>query len=175
MPEKNNERVIKMDFFDNGLKWTDAIEKDSEERALIPEGNYNARILWIEKGEFHGSAKLSACPKAMITMILDTGETPTPVTVSLLLHRRLEWKLKEFFRSVGRAKPGEAYVMCWDGLEGAKLRVHVGQRKYTDKFGEEHTFNEVDRFIDYFEGNFPDDPDWLIEAMKAENEEVLPF
>ncbi len=162
-----------MDYSNNGFKWNDSIEKDSEDRVLIPEGFYNARILWIEKGEFAGSAKLSACPKAIITMMLDTGETPTPITTTILLHRRLEWKIKEFFCAVGRAKHGEPYQMCWDGLEGARLRVHVGQRSYTDKFGEEHTVNEVDKFVDYFEGNFPDDPGWLLDAMAAD--EGLPF
>ena len=98
-------------------------------------------------------------------------------TESLFLHSLKTFLLIDalgfFFRAVGRAKHGEPYKMNWDGLEGARLRVHVGQRSYTDKFGEEHTVNEVDKFIDYYEGNFPDDPGWLLDAMTAE--EGLPF
>lgn len=165
-----------MNIDNNRFGWHDAIEKDSEDKALLPEGFYNARVLWVEKGEFAGSAKLSACPKAIITMMLDVGNVPTPITTTILLHRRLEWKIKEFFRAVGKAKHGEAYVMDWDNLGGAKLRVHVGQRSYTDKFGEQRTVNEVDKFVDYYEGNFPDDPAWLMEAIDAEvSEEGLPF
>lgn len=163
-----------MDFGNNGIGWNESIEKDSEERALVPEGSYNARILWIEKGEFKGSAKLSACPKAIITMMLDTGDVPTPITTTILLHRKLEWKVKEFFRAVGRAKHGEPYQMCWDGLEGAKLRVHVSRQTYTDKYGEERVSNQVDKYYDYDDSFFPEDPDWLLDAMKAEDED-LPF
>ena len=165
-----------MDYSNNGLGWNDSISKDSEDRALIPEGNYNARVLFVEKGEFQGSAKLSACPKAIITLMVDTGGIPAPVTVQLLLHRKLEWKIKEFFRSVGRAKQGEAYVMDWDNLQGAKLRVHVTQHTYTDKFGEERTSNQIDKFFDYDDRYFPHDPGWLSEAATAEElEEDIPF
>lgn len=165
-----------MDFSNNGFRWDDSIEKDSEERALVPEGDYNAKILWVEKGEFAGSARLSACPKAIITMVLDAGDTPVPITTTLLLHRRLEWKIKEFFRAVGRAKHGEAYVMDWENLGGAKLRVHVSNHTYLDKFGEEKVSNQVDKFYDYNENFFPCDPDWLQEAENAEEaENGLPF
>ena len=165
-----------MDFSNNSFGWHDAIEKDSEERTLVPEGAYNARILWVEKGEFQGSAKLSACPKAIITMMLDTGDTPVPITTTLLLHRRLEWKLKEFFRAVGLAKPGEAYVMDWENLGGAKLRVHVSKNTYTDRYEEERVSNQVDKFYDYNENVFPRDPAWLMEAMDAEiSDEGIPF
>ena len=165
-----------MDFSNNGLGWNDSISKDSEDRALIPEGNYNARVLFVEKGEFMGSAKLSACPKAIITLMVDTGEYPTPVTVQLLLRRKLEWKLKEFFRAVGLAKQGEEYRMNWENLKGAKLRVHVIQNTYTDKFGEERTSNQIDKFYDYDDRYFPHDPGWLSEATTAEElEEDIPF
>ncbi len=165
-----------MDFSNNGFGWNDSVEKDSEERALVPEGAYNAKILWIEKGEFAGSAKLSACPKAIITMMLDTGDTPTPITTTILLHRKLEWKIKEFFRAVGRAKHGEPYKMNWDGLEGARLRVHVSRHTFLDKYGEEKVSNQVDKFYDYNEDFFPRDPDWLQEAEHAEEaENGLPF
>ena len=162
-----------MDNTNKGFGWNDSIEQDSEDRALIPEGNYNARILWVEKGEFPGSAKLSACPKSTVTMLLDTGGVPAPITTSLLLHRRLEWKVKEFFRAVGRAKHGEPYTMNWDGLEGARLRVHVSRNTYTNRFGEEQQTNQVDRFYDYDASNFPEDAGWLLDAMAAE--EGLPF
>ena len=93
-----------MDFSNNSFGWNDAIKKDSEDRVLIPEGNYNARVLWVDRGEFPGSAKLSACPKAIVNLMVDVDGRPMPIIVQLLLHRRLEWKIKEFFRAVGRAK-----------------------------------------------------------------------
>ena len=162
-----------MNFDNNGFGWSDSISKDSEDRVLIPEGNYNARILWVDRGEFAGSAKLSACPKAIVNLMVDVDGKPMPTSVTILLHRRLEWKIKEFFRAIGRAKQGEPYVMDWTNLNGAKLRLHIRQKTYTNRYGDEAVANEVDKFYDYDSAFFPEDDGWLQEAMEADEAEEL--
>ena len=151
------------------MDWNTSIEDDGEGRKLLPPGEYNGRIVWVERGRFSGGRKIPPCNKAVVTIRVDTPDGPVELDTQLLLHKSLEWKLSSFFRAVGRKKTGERMVMSWDGLIGLPIRVHIGKRKY-GKDGEEHICSDIDRFIDYDPQNFPSDPAWLREAEQAEEE-----
>ena len=93
------------------------------------------------------------------------------MTVSLLVHRKLEWKLSQFFRAIGRKKHGEALNMDWSGLVGLPLKVHITIRSYTSRDGEERQCNDVDRFYDFDPDDFPADPEWMKDALAADVQE----
>ena len=159
---------------DNFLSaWTWSLTDDSDGYQLLQPGIYRARIKRFEQGEFKGSAKLSACPRAIITLAVETENGPQEVTVSLLVHKKLEWKLSQFFRAIGRKKHGEELQMDWSGLVGLPLKVHITIRSYTNRDGEERQCNDVDRFYDFDPDDFPKDPDWLADAMSADTADEL--
>ena len=151
--------------------WTWKLTDDSDGYRLLQPGVYRARIKRFEQGEFKGSAKLSACPRAIITLAVETENGPQEVTVSLLVHRKLEWKLSQFFRAIGRKKHGEALDMDWSGLVGLPLKVHLTIRSYTNHDGEERQCNDVDRFYDFDPDDFPADPEWMKDALAADVQE----
>ena len=151
------------------MDWNMSIEDDSEGYRLLHPGEYNGRIVRVERGRFNGGQKIPPCNKAVVTIRVDTPDGPLDLETTLLLHTSLEWKLSSFFRAVGRKKHGERVVMSWDGLTGLPIRVHIRNRRYV-KDGEERICNDIDRFIDYDPHNFPSDPAWLQEAMQAEEE-----
>ena len=151
--------------------WTWKLTDDSDGYRLLQPGIYRARIKRFEQSEFKGSAKLSACPRAIITLAVETENGPQEVTVSLLVHRKLEWKLSQFFRAIGRKKHGEALQMDWSGLVGLPLKVHITIRSYKNRDGEDRQCNDVDRFFDYDPDDFPADPEWMKDALAADVQE----
>ena len=148
--------------------WTWEIKNDGEEIKPMKPGIYPARISRFEQGDHMGSAKIPPCPKAILTLAVDSGNGPVEVKTTLLVHPRMEWKLSEFFRSIGRKRHGEALRMDWSNLVGQKLLVRIGPRSYVGSDGETHVANNVERFLDYNPDAFPKDPDWLKDAMAAD-------
>ena len=63
--------------------WTWNLEDDSDGYQLLQPGVYRAKIRRFEQGEFAGSAKLSACPKAILTLAVETENGPREVVTSL--------------------------------------------------------------------------------------------
>ena len=156
--------------------WDSVIEDDSNGYQLLTPGEYIGRVIWFDRDHFSGSAKMPACPKAVITIALELpdGKTAELVT-TLLVHPKTEWKLSEFFRAIGQKKHGERLKMDWSKVIGSRICVHVQNRKYTNRDGEERTVNDIDRYLDYDPSRFPADPKWLEEAMSQESEEEVDY
>ena len=87
--------------------WTWEIKNDGDEFKPLKPGIYPAKIRRFEQAEHPGSAKIPPCPKAVLTLAVDTGDGVQEVLTSLLVHPKMEWKLSEFFRSIGRKRHGE--------------------------------------------------------------------
>ena len=131
------------------MDWNDAIESDGQEFIVLEEGDYNFRVTSFERGHFPGSAKIPACNKAAITVLVETPDGNASVKFDLILFRTLEWRISAFFRRIGQKKHGERLVMDWNKVLGSQGRAHFKPRNYTNNYGEEKTVNDIDRFIDY--------------------------
>lgn len=136
----NNENMI--------MDWEDTIENDGQEFVVLPEGDYTFTITNFERGRFLGSAKIPPCNKATITISIDSDKGTATARFDLILYRSLEWRIASFFRCIGQKKHGEALVMNWNKVVGARGRAHIKPRSYM-KDGEERQVNDVDRFLDY--------------------------
>lgn len=136
----NNENMI--------MDWEDTIENDGQEFVVLPEGDYTFTITNFERGRFPGSAKIPPCNKATITISIDSDKGTATARFDLILYRSLEWRIASFFRCIGQKKHGEALVMNWNKVVGARGRAHIKPRSYM-KDGEERQVNDVDRFLDY--------------------------
>ena len=129
------------------IGWGDQIVADGGEFLLLDEGDYDFTVTAFERGRFPGSAKIPACNKAVLTLTVQTQKGEANAKYDLILWSSLEWKISEFFRSLGQKKSGEAFVPRWNEVVGSKGRAHFKPRKYL-KNGEERQVNDISKFYD---------------------------
>ena len=129
------------------IGWGDQIVADGGEFLLLDEGDYDFTVTAFERGRFPGSAKIPACNKAVLTLTVQTQKGEANTKYDLILWSSLEWKISEFFRSIGQKKSGEAFVPRWNEVVGSKGRAHFKPRKYL-KNGEERQVNDISKFYD---------------------------
>ena len=145
------------------LDWDATIEDDGQEFITLEEGDYNFTVTGFERGRFPGGPKIPACNKATITMQVKTDAGLAVIRTDLLLYKTLEWKLASFFRCVGLKKHGERVQIDWNTIVGCRGRAHFKTRSYKDKNGEDRVTNDVERFYDWDEKNFPVEAPKLID------------
>ena len=146
------------------MGWDDAIEQDGQEFLLLKEGDYIFTVSDFNRAMFPGSAKIPPCPKAELTLQVETDEGTAYVRCDLILSRNLEWRISSFFRCIGQKAHGEKCSPNWNAVVGARGRAHFKTRDYVNKNGENRTTNDVDKFYDYDES-----------IMKAPVEGFIPY
>ena len=102
----------------------------------------------FERGRHNGSSKIPPCNKAILTLGIDSPQGHASVTCNLFLYDRYEWKLCQFFTSIGARKHGERLRMNWNQVLGARGRCKVTVRPYTGNDGKERQANDIDRFLE---------------------------
>ena len=128
------------------LDWNSTIEKESEFE-LLPEGEYDFTVIAMERGRFNGSEKMSACPVANLTLeVRDDAGNVGKVFESLYLHRKSEWRLSQFFVSIGQKKKGEPLNPNWNEVPGASGRLELAINSY-QKNGETRKNNKVSKYL----------------------------
>jgi hypothetical protein len=101
---------------------------------LLPAGTYPFTVTKFERSRHEGSAKLPACPKAIVTIEIDGGDLgKTTRAENLFLHSKCEGLLCAFFTSIGHRKHGEPLRMDWGRVVGARGYAKVGVRKFEKK------------------------------------------
>jgi len=129
------------------MDWDDEIENDNAYEVL-PEGDYRFQVQRFERARYPGGAKIPPCKKAVLTLSVSNGAHSGTVTTNLLLHKSLEWKLCQFFTSIGQRRHGERLHMNWNGVPAAAGICRIGVRKWTGNDGKEHEGNEIAEFYD---------------------------
>ena len=153
------------------LDWDDTIESDGQEFVILQEDDYNFTVTGFERGRFPGGQKIPACNKAALTLQVSVPQGIAVIHTDLLLYKSMEWKLSAFFRCIGQKKHGERLVMDWNRVIGSHGRAHFKPRSYTDRDGNERQANDLDRFYDWDEKNFPADNNWT----EIADDDDLPF
>ena len=88
------------------LGWDDTIEKESAGFIILPEGDYEFKVLEFQRARHEGSEKLPPCNKGMISA---------------------------FFIGIGLKKHGEPLKMDWPRVVGRKGRAKIGIRMHDGK------------------------------------------
>lgn len=142
---------------DGALGWDDEIQKE-ESFVLLPEGDYRFTVVKLDKGRHDGSAKISACPKAIVDFSVTAPDgTVTTITENFLLHKKMEWKLSQFFASIGMKQKDEKLRMNWSpaliGKTGiCKIIVH----EYKGNDNQMHKKNQIEKlYPSYDQPNLP--------------------
>jgi len=134
------------------IGWDEEITAESMEWIPLPEGEYDFVVTKFERARYEPGphAKMPACPLAKIEiMVQEPGTTNTRnLQNNLFLHSRTEWKIAEFFKSIGQKKEGEPFRPNWQMMVGSRGRAKIGIRKYKDKNGNEREGNEVLNFLE---------------------------
>lgn len=136
------------------LGWDSAIEHDSEGFELLPEGDYNFRVIKFERGRHEGSDKLPPCNKATLTLEVSDGVHRGTLQHNLFLHSRTEGLLCAFFTAIGQRKHGERLNPRWDQVIGATGTCQVEIRTWRGRDGDTKQSNSIKRFYER-----PDTPD----------------
>lgn len=137
-----------MSEFEKELGWDDEISQESE-FVILPEGDYDFEVISFERSRSNGSDKLPPSNMAILNIRVTNGKDSTTVKEYLVLHTKMEWKLSQFFRSIGQKKQGEAVHMNWNAVPGARGRCKVVVEKYTNDKGEQKESNRIAKFYDY--------------------------
>ncbi len=128
------------------LGWDDEIKEEGNGFTLLPEGDYIFMIKKFDKARYDGGEKIPACPKAIVTFSISTNDGKcVDLQENFLLHKKMEWKLSEFFASIGMKKKDEPVRMLWSqeliGKQGVcKVIVHNYK-----KDGEDRQTNRIDK------------------------------
>lgn len=128
--------------------WDSEITSDGQEFILLEQGDYDFEVVSFERGRFDGSEKTPACNMAILSLRVKDNKTGQDVTVkeNLLLCSNMEWKISSFFGAIGLKKKGEPVRMNWQAVPGARGRLEIGHRTYTNNNGEQVTTNSVKKF-----------------------------
>lgn len=137
-----------MDDKNFSLDWDGILESDGSEQTILPEGDYPFVVEKLERGSFPGSEKMCPCHKATLSLTIITDKGPVTVYDDLILHKKMEWRLSQFFRAIGQKKKGERIVMNWNTVVGSRGMAHIAVNRYTDRNGQERTNNKVAKYLD---------------------------
>ena len=125
------------------LGWDSAIENDSPDYIILPDGEYDFTVKSFERGRHNGSDKVGPCPKAILTLGIDTPQGEATVRKELLLNSKLEGLVCEFFTCIGQRTHGQRVTMNWNAVPGAHGRCKIGTRVYNG-----NQYNEVKKFLE---------------------------
>ena len=137
--------------FERELNWDDEISNETGDYEPLPEGDYQFTVSKIERARSQGKGKLPPCNMAKVTLTVHGAEYDRDITVNLVLHSSLEWKLSQFFLSIGLKKHGEPLRMNWAGAIGKTGQCHVTIREYKRNDGGTGTANDIANFYAYDE------------------------
>lgn len=132
---------------DYELDWNSSISNDSPSFVVLPEGDYDFRVVDLERARHQGSAKLPPCSKAIVSIRIEDNGSVNIIKHNLFLHSRCEGLLCDFFCGIGQRSRGENKPMDWSKVVGAQGRAKVGFRTYI-KDGREYKVNEIKKFYE---------------------------
>lgn len=134
------------------LQLDEEIEYDGGNFRLLEPGIYPFRVKAVSIDYFNGSKSVPPCPRAQLTLVVGEGADASDVIDGILLYEddngNPNWKISEFYRSVGYKQHGQRVRMVWDEtLVGMTGWLVIENREYV-KDGETRKANQVKRYLD---------------------------
>ena len=128
------------------LGWYDEIQQESS-FILLPEGDYRFTVEKFDRARHAGSANIPPCNKAIVQFrVFSPDGSSVLLQENLFLHTKMEWKLSEFFASIGMKQKGQAAQMNWLQVCGKSGVCHVKIRTYDKKDGSgKGQSNQIDK------------------------------
>lgn len=128
------------------LGWDDEIQQESS-FILLPEGDYRFTVEKFDRARHNGSDKIPPCNKAILHFrVFSPDGSSVLLQENLFLHTKMEWKLSEFFASIGMKQKGQAARMNWQEVNGKSGICHVKIRNYDKKDGGVGQANKIEKW-----------------------------
>jgi hypothetical protein len=107
------------------LDWEGEFDATDEFILLAP-GYYPFTVKNLERERFQGSNKMAACPRAKLTLEVTAGNNTVNITDRIMLSTKTQWRVSQFFQSLGFAKDANGKRLCtgtksWKKLAGLSL------------------------------------------------------
>lgn len=133
--------------------WDDEISNEGTPFALFDAGTYPFTVVNFERSTYQPKPNYQAkVPTGTNMAILSlefinasTGEKST-VKENLYLYGKGEWRISQFFISIGQKKKGEPLRPNWQAVLGAKGIAELEINNYTDRDGNPGKNNRVKTF-----------------------------
>jgi hypothetical protein len=127
------------------------IENEDGGFVLLPDGNYDFTVNKVTRSRYEGSDKMPSCNAVSVELtVWGAGGDKTIITERFFLIKKFEWKLSQFFLSIGLKKHGEQLVMRWN-IEGYKGKCKVYIDNYKKQDGSDGQSNKIKKFYAYDE------------------------
>lgn len=129
------------------LDWNSTIDADAGkfENILLQPGEYSFMVKnWTQK-EYQprtDSGKIPPCPMAEMQLEIESDQGTVQVFDNLYLAKNMEWKLAQFFTSIGFATDDGQIQMRWDQIIGKTGRVNIQHREYNGTY-----YNRVEAYL----------------------------
>jgi hypothetical protein len=134
------------------FNWDSIIESPPEggsDFVLLPPGYYPFTVTAFERGQHNGSAKLPSCPKAIVTLLIDT----TTIKASFFLFGTTVGMITGFFTACGLRKHADALdLTLFPKSIGCSGYCKLIIREYTGRDGKQYKSNEVKTWLEPVEG-----------------------
>lgn len=126
------------------------IENEDGGFTLLPDGDYDFTVNKVTRGRYEGSDKMPACNSVTVELTVWGPQDKTIITERFFLVKKFEWKLSQFFLSIGLKKHGEQLVMRWNiECYRGKCKVYIDHYKKQD--GSDGQSNKIKKFYAYDE------------------------
>lgn len=127
------------------------IENEDGGFTLLPDGDYDFTVNKVTRSRYEGNDKMPSCNTVSVELtVWGAGGDKTTITERFFLIKKFEWKLSQFFLSIGLKKHGEQLVMRWN-IEGYKGKCKVYIDNYKRKDGSDGQSNKIKKFYAYDE------------------------
>lgn len=142
----------KQQIDDVEIDFDGVVENEGAGFDVFPEGTEVIfKVETVERGRNADGTKPQVKMKLSLTPA--KGEGRSSCMEFLTMTRKSEWKICEFFTSLGLRKHGEQFRLRWD-IEGMRGRATVGVDTWPNKTtGVQMSGNNIKKFLDPREGD----------------------
>lgn len=126
------------------------ISEEGSDFVLLPDGDYEFTVNKVVRTRHEASQNLPACNEVDVELTIWGPSDRATITERFFLVRKFEWKLSQFFLSIGLKKHGEQLVMRWN-IEGMRGKCKVYIDKYKKQDGSDGQSNKIKKFYAYDE------------------------
>ena len=120
--------------------WDDSAQVQDSQYELLPAGEYDYEVTSFKRERFDGSAKMAACPIAVLQLKCTNAQASGTGFCRLFLNSKVLWRITQFFKSCGLLDPntpeGTSFPMSlFEQATGCTGKVKVTVTKSTGSNG----------------------------------------
>lgn len=136
------------------IGWGDSFIAEENKFTLISPGNHPFTVKSMDRKIYDGNGKIpNGTPYAEVKCEVTGPEGTASIIERLYLLRRMQWKLTQFFQSIGQpVVVGQPFQPNWSTVVGAKGTAEVEVNEYNDKNGNPQKNNRIKNFLEPGEG-----------------------